>query len=512
MFGRAGMLKVLLGVIPFLLALEMSSSPSHSGWFTKLVNKASDAGDGRKGIRGAGLADLGAAGLLVRNLPKGNRGHAVAASVSDDGHWHLMNGAGERVTVSGTDELEDAMKWLVPDRFNKERRLITFYMQDEGLLRNPEFIKILPAVARRVIVAGGKSYPVFFKRINSEEILHARLRDGIDVRLGDLEAFREVAWQMEKPLNKGNLRLLSLRQDAAKEIPKVGVVGSGGLPQPDEVDPYFLKSSFTSLRGQTVLITGRVKDDLLYFQPSGASDLSIFIKDIAEAARASDINLIILNTGRSRQPGGLDWLWRKVGIKGLEDGLQQKNFGDFLNMIGKGRGGFDVGVDLQRSSRASMLAGPRVLTPGILEHDNGPDYDGLGSALTDAVAVIKGDMLVASVMADLPSSSRQKELDDRIIPGIPSDLQHFYLGSLILGLIGFPASRRWWRRLWPQENHDQYGTRAALGGAIAVRAILFVLVFVPVVGIPAFFVSVDGWFRAIIMAPYNWFARRKHSG
>jgi len=512
MIWRVGAIKILLCAACFLVAIQFPQSRSYGGWFTRLVDKASDAGGGgagRKTGRSARAVDLGEAGAFVTKLPQGSRGHAVAASVSDDGHWHLMNGAGERVTVSGSDELEDAMKWLVSDGFNKDRRLITFYIRDDGIVRNPEYIKILPSVAQRVIVSRGKKYPVFFKRIKGEDVFFANLREGVDVRLGGVDNFREVVWQMEKPLNRGDVRLLSLHQNGAKELPQTGIVGSGGLPQPDQVDPYFLKSALSSLKGQTVLVTGRVKDDLLYFQPSGGSDLSIFLADIVKAARASDIRLIVLDTGQSRQPGGRDWLWRKVGIKGLEDGLMKLNFGDFLDTVGRSRGGFEVQISDRGGAHLKLSAGPRVVPRGVLEHDNGPDYDGLGSALTDVMAAIKGDMVVATVMTSMPSSARQKELDDRIIPGIPSVWQHFYLGSIILGLIGFPVAQRWWYKLWPPEDHGEYRTRIALGGAVTIRWILFVLVFLPIVGVAAFFVNLDGLARRIIMAPYYWIAGRK---
>ena len=148
---RAGFVRLLLGLVPFLFCLHAVSTTSHGGWFTRLVDTASDAaGESRKAARGGRLSDLGAAGAFVKNLPEGNRGRAIAASVSDDGHWHLMNGAGERVTVSGSQELEEALKWMVVDGANRDRRLITFYIVDEGFVRNPQFIKILPVAPTRL--------------------------------------------------------------------------------------------------------------------------------------------------------------------------------------------------------------------------------------------------------------------------------------------------------------------------------------------------------------------------
>ena len=509
--GR-GLIRIFLGVIPFLIGMHVASlsTPAFGGWFLRLIDNVGDAaGDSRKVGRGGRFADLGTAGVFVKALPEGGRGHAIAASVSDDGHWHLMNGKGEGVTVSGSEELDTALKWMVGEDFNRDRRLITFYIAEDGLFRNPEFIKILPARARHVVVSRGKTYPVLTKRVGGLDVLYGKLRKNIEVPLESVEVFREAVWQIEQPLKRSSIRLLVLAPDGAKKAPVTPIIGTSGLPEPDIVDAYALKDVFGSLRGQTVMLTGKVDGDLLYFKKSGEADLSIFVTDIAKAARANDINLIVLNIGKSRQPGRRDWLWRKVGINGLERAVLQKSFGDFLSVLGEGRGGFDIRLDGTKRKRALITAKQRVMSKDILDIEDGQEYDPFDSIVTDVVSAIRGDYVVGSIVAEMRSSSRQVELDSRIIPGIPSDWQFFYLGSIILGLLGFPAARRWWHRLWPPEDHAEYRTRAALGGAVAIRWVLFLAVFLPIVGVAAFLVNLDGLARRIIMAPYNWFAGRK---
>lgn len=495
-------------ILMFASAMIASTS-SQAGWFTRLVDKASDAaGDSRKLGRGGEVSELGAAGVLVTELPKGGRGHAIAAAVTDDGHWKLINGDGERVTVSGSDELEKSLAWLVEERFNKDRRLLSFYIADEGLARNPEFLDVLPGKARRVIVSGNRTYPVFKKRIDGVSQVYVKGREGIDILLNDLERFREIIWQLERPLKRANIRLLSLIPGTDKTPQSVPVVGTNGLPRPDVVDPYALDNAFRSLGGQTVILTGKVDRDLLYFQKSGESDLSVFISDVTKAARASDINLIVLDTGQARQVGGRDWLWRKVGIGGLESAVQQKNFGDFLNVISQGRGGFDLAIDNSKKKRSILRATPRALPRGILEPAEGLQSDALDDVVSDVVAAFRGNLVVSALTAEMRSAVREEELDSRIIPWIPSDIQHFYIGSIILGLLGFPAAQRWWRKLWPPEDHAQYRTRAALFAAVGTRWLLFFVLFLPIVGIAAFFVNLDKLFRKILFAPYYWIVGR----
>ena len=80
-----------------------------------------------------------------------------------------------------------------------------------------------------------------------------------------------------------------------------------------------------------------------------------------------DLDIVILNTGEARQLGGRDWLWRKTGVSGLAQAFQSKTLGDFLNVLGAGRDGFDLLVEKSNRSRGSIKVKPRVRPPGILE-------------------------------------------------------------------------------------------------------------------------------------------------
>jgi hypothetical protein len=99
---------------------------------------------------------------------------------------------------------------------------------------------------------------------------------------------------------------------------------------------------------------------------------------------------------------------------------------------------------------------------------------------------VTGNVVTSVIDADLTSSERQKELEERIIPGIPSDIQFAYLGFLVIGLMGLSVSRGWWRRIWPPERREEYGAAFGYHAARLARLTLFGLVFMPLVGAPAF--------------------------
>ena len=59
------------------------------------------------------------------------------------------------------------------------------------------------------------------------------------------------------------------------------------------------------------------------------------VRDLLAAADAADVNLIILESSSTpRQPGGRNWLWQRIEVKGLEEGLQRPRLADVLNAVG----------------------------------------------------------------------------------------------------------------------------------------------------------------------------------
>jgi hypothetical protein len=113
----------------------------------------------------------------------------------------------------------------------------------------------------------------------------------------------------------------------------------------------------------------------------------------------------------------------------------------------------------------------------------------VGDLFSGVVSDITGRVVTTGLQADMRSAERQTELDQRLIPGIPSDFQVGYLVLVVLGLFGVPVSRAWWRRLWPPEAASEYAGRAGYLAARAVRALAFLLLFLPV--------------TAPVSAPYN---------
>ncbi len=85
--------------------------------------------------------------------------------------------------------------------------------------------------------------------------------------------------------------------------------------------------------------------------------------------------------------------------------------------------------------------------------------------LTDTVGEwigeFTGNVAVQAVEVYARDADREKELDARFIPGIPSAIQFGYLIGLVFGVLGLSVARNWWARIWPPEQLQEY--RGTLG-------------------------------------------------
>jgi hypothetical protein len=220
------------------------------------------------------------------------------------------------------------------------------------------------------------------------------------------------------------------------------------------------------------LVTGRVDGRLLYVQPSSGPERSVLLPDLFKAAEEADVNLIVLRTASTpRQPGGRNWLWQKVEVRGLEQAMQHPTVADFLNALAGSSGRMTV-TSTASGRRTAIDIKPAADFPGPMQSPVGDLFSGIFSDVT-------GRVITTGLEASVRSAARQTELDERLIPGIPSDFQASYFVLVLLGLFGVPISRAWWRRLWPPEAATEYAGRAGYLAARVVRGGIFLLLFLP---------------------------------
>ena len=449
--------------------------PGHAHRFTKLLKEAGEAGnDAATTAARIGIGALDDATAVLRRLPiTAEERLAFAVHATPEGHWKFTNRDGAVFTAATPDEMGRVSKALAPDV--PEGRALSLYLSDDTVFLKPDLISELPAGARLNMVFGRQSFPLVRKSAGVAFNLRARVRPNVLVRIGERASFKEAVWQLGRGMTHAKTRVLSMRSGGAASLsPKPRLDKATGLPLADEIDPSRLSEALLSIGRQTALVTGRIEGDLLHVLPASGGAQTLSLKALREAASNADINLIVLHSAKPLQPGGQNWLWQTIEVDGLSKALKKETYGDFLDALASGRGHFLVSANAQGDGRVLFEAIPET---------SGRDLVGsVGAWVGDAVSEVAGHVVTEGVSAFMTSEDRQRELDERILPGIPSDFQFYYIGALVMGVLGFSVASSWWAAVWPREDRGEYRGSFGFGAARTVRWLAFYLVFLPIVG------------------------------
>lgn len=491
----------LLALITFASAM---STPAAANWLTKLAREAGEAGS-KSGKLGLGALDNPAA--FVKALPPAEKGIALAAHATPEGHWRFVARDGAVFTAATPDEMGRVAQALAPDAGADSR--LALYLSEESVLAGRAHLDALPRNADLNVVVGKQSYSLRRGKSERGAHLYATIKPNVIAEITDRKAFEEVLWQLARPLSKADIRVVALEPGGPQTLARVPRRdGASERALVDTLDPYKLDKALGSLRGQTVLVSGRIEGRFLHFQPASGPERTLLVADLTTAAEASDVNLVILQSATARQPGGRNWLWQRFEVDGLDDALQRASFADFLDALGQRRGRLAVSAAPDGASRVVVRAEPAGAPA--------EPVSGKVAAWTDEiVAQVTGNVVTNAIEAHSRSKERQQELDARIVPGVPSLIQYGYLGALLAGLMGLPVARGWWARIWPPERREEYAGTLGYHAARLVKGAGMVLVFLPLVGLPALIVALARQVWSTVTAPFRflrWLLARFRGG
>lgn len=464
---------------------------AQANWLSRLARGAGEAGEAGLHAGKLGLGVLEGAAGYVAKLPPLGKGVPLAAHATPEGHWKFVNREGDVFTAGSADELARVREALAPGAAPDSK--LSFYLSEETVFAEQSHLKDLALDADLHLVAGKDSYRLAWRGEGTSARLAAEVRPNITVPIQDRKLFHEAVFQLTRPLNRSNIRVLALEPGGPKtlaSVPRFDPVTKMALV--DEIDPGALPAAMGRLKGQTVLVSGRIDGDALFYKPATGAEQKLFVRELAAAAEASDVNLVILKAAQARQPGGRNWLWQKVEVAGLDEAMKRATFADFLSSLGAGGRGLNVSAAPGSPGRIVLRAMP----------------EGEAAApLTETVAgwmgEITGNVAVQAVEVFARDAEREQELDARLIPGIPSELQFLYLLGLVQGVIGIAVARGWWARLWPPEARREYGGWIGYRAAQVARLVAFILVFLPIVGSPAFIWTLVLQLWHFITAPFR---------
>ena len=254
------------------------------------------------------------------------------------------------------------------------------------------------------------------------------------------------------------------------------------------------------VRWRDIHHVGRADGKLLYVRGSSGPEQSVILADLVQAAAAADVNLVLLQSASGRQPGARNWLWQKAEVAGLDDALARAQLADLLNVLGTAERPLAI---TSMPAAEPAAAGRFGLTaavdpaPGMLDSvlPLGRAKEAIGSAIDDVMSGVTGRLVITGASLHLQSRGRAAELQGRLVPGVPRGWVELYCGGMLLGLLGWRSTSRWWQRLWPQEARSDYASGFGFQAARAARALLMTVLYLPLAGVAALPALLLAWLK-----------------
>ena len=465
--------------------------PASANWLTHILKEAGEAG-GKAGTHAH--PNLGAVGKAAKHLgdladaPKG----ALAAHATPEGHWKFVNREGETFTAGTADELKRVVASLAPNAGNSK---LTLYLSEDSVFANRQHLDKLPKDADLHVVTDHGSYPVT-RTGSAGQSLTLQLKPNLSIDLAGQGLFEETLSYLSRPLNKSGIRTIALDPGGSNLLPAAPRFDAATKTAlVDKLDPVHLSRAFSGIRGQTAVVVGRIDDGKLFFKPQSGSELSRDVEELLSAARQNDVNLVLLHADNPLQPGGQNWLWQKIELGGFESAISGKTFGDFLDALAARRAPMSLSATREMQGRVHFSA---------VADEAGGVVSPVKPTMHDVIGHITGEVVTKAAEIHVRDQAAQSEIDGQIIPGVPTYIQIPYLLGIVAGILSWATSRAWWSRIWAPGPRADGQSRMSYWLKSSPNFFAYLLLFLPIAGIPAFtwHAAKQAW--ATLTAPFRW--------
>lgn len=466
-------------VVTLIAVCGLSVAPAQANWLSTLGEIAASSGKvaGKTGrLTGEVTAGLESAVRVIGKLPAELQRGAIAAEALEGGAWRLRNAAGETITATSTQTVRGALAGLAGDG-----KGLTLFLGEDTAFAARAQLSALPSDVKLRLAVDDASFPLLRQGDGEATRLFAELNDGVILALTDRSLFAESLWQLRRPLGKSGIRVMSLDAAGPKTLSAAGKRSPEGLPLAETIDPAAFEAALASIRGQTIIVTGKVEGGTLRFAGASGGEAGVPVADLLAAAEKSDVNILLLNSGTLKQPGSTTWLWQERGIAHLDTAMAKTTLGDFISALSHGQSRLTVDADWGASGHFRLSAKPAAADAPAASGEVAGKSLGKSTVefAVDLAGRVAGNVGPQSTTASLNSRDTQWDLDSRVIPGIPAWLQFMVAYSWGVGLIAVYETRRWWAFL--QRKVAGIAPPFSWPGRIGSET-LYWLLFAPLVG------------------------------
>lgn len=320
--------------------------------------------------------------------------------------------------------------------------------------------------------------------------------NNVVLRVKTMDEVRDGLWMLQRPSMARAVRFVKLDKKAASALPS-NTYASGFAVESVAADG--LIDSMKSVRNQTLVLSGRIIDGQL--RGSAKDSFAVPMQKLQQVADKNDIRLVVLD---SDQP---DLVLKKVSHsmrQAVKDNhAQYESIGDFFNRLSDPDSPNRLELHASRSGEnqiAIQWQATKAVTTGNMFNTN-----------AEILKHMPVHLLLHSTLFYIQDQERSKELDDRIIPNVPSTIQFYVIISVVLGFTALGTSWRLWRKLWPRRMRSEYRYLLVFMLQWSLHRLLFLLLFIPTLGAFSFLwlllLIIYKVFDWVLIKPSRWLYR-----
>lgn len=454
----------------------------------KAASKAGKAGKAGAAATGAaaGVSVLTDAGGFLRRLTPNSSVRRVAADVDSAGRVRVTMDDGTAILVHAPEDIPGLFKNAAGPP-----RTLEVYVADDVLWNHRSRFLALPADASLHVVHRGKT-PYRVNRSGGDNAWTIGVGTRVEVPYISPRQLDDVLFRLTRPLQRAAFRLIRLEPGANKPLPLAPHHQRARLPDADPVDPQQLSAAFRRVRGQTVVLSGRVKQGFL---EAGSPPVRLRLKDIAEAAEGADVNLIVAGLNSPLQPGARGLFGQARRFPALERAYAAPDLAGFLSELASTgtlrlrlgpRGNTHVAMSVERHTPQSARTAPAAQSTTI---DGGVEA-----------------ALHLGHVTHLVYRNREveEEYDNRLFIWLPTTIMYVLAANWFLGLLAHGTAWQWIGRIWPLLPYREHPSRFRWLLLAPLRRLVFYTVFLMLAGGLAAAWLVLNVLFVIVSTPFIW--------
>lgn len=462
----------LVHILSAFFVLICLLNPVEAGIFKTIIKAGQEAGEagsklGRKLDVLPGLS----------KLPDEVGVAKVRLDVDADGSVLFYAEGGQTWAVKQGDDVSSVLKEIQKSQSvfkSGNVQKLKFYLSADQLFSSGNN-NLLKNIDDLHLFDNGKAFPLK-KMKGANSAWQVIVRDNLRLNVSTRQALEEGLWQLNKSINRANMRLVSFVPNMDGLPSRVQATAYGDAPELTMINPAYLENSLNVLRHQTLIVTGKRTEDFLEIKGNKGQTNSIDLDELQSIALKHDVNLIVLESPTPAQLGSRILPWNKVTRHtDIEKAFSSETYGEFLTTLS----GRNMTMTFEFERKKGNFVSFQSNVEDIKMSSSNIDY------AEESFIGIESFAHIIFHASKIVSHTKEydKEQEQRIFPEIPSWVHITYFCNILAGLMVPVLVIPFWIRIWPKKVRDDYNSWVEYTFFRLVRLSFYLFIFLGFFGL-----------------------------